>query len=512
MLFLAHKSPLKKLSVIFGLSLLALTNSGALPEPDLILKVYFAGAQKIAADPHSNQFTNEFCSTEALALRAQTANKLSAWLSEWLQMNAGTRVADGASKLRPLFDDLQRSEFLLEIRTETDGRTEAAMAIKLDPARARLWQANLQPFFPIANFESTGGWLIFDSYPPLLNLGNQLARKVSTPPAGWFELDVNWPALELWRPALRKLGLPETQFLVTASDENFRVNGKFFFPENLALNLEPWQIPTNTMHPPFDSFTAVRGFSSWWRSQPWAQPYQSNPAPNQLFVWALPSFPFQTFAAVPVPNAVSAVRHTYEWLAPLFGAANAKGNFLSAITPEITNNEIAFTGMPSIVPHLRALVEPAGQFLFWGTLPNTPRSKPLPSELFKRLETKNLVYYHWEITAQRMPQMLDLGQFGLMITAHKQLESNSVSFKWLQRISGSPGNTDTEITQSGPNELIFTRKGPGIFTAAELFTLANWLETTNFPGCDLRLPPPSPRLQRMRSKNGKTNFHAQTWC
>ncbi len=79
-----------------------------------------------------------------------------------------------------------------------------------------------------------------------------------------------------------------------------------------------------------------------------------------------------------------------------------------------------------------------------------------------------------------MPQLLNLSQFGLMVTSHKQLEAESAAFKWLQRTGATLGNTDTEITQSGPAELTFTRKAPGVFTAVELFALANWLEAAEF--------------------------------
>ena len=487
---------MKNLTAIVGLLLFTLAAQAALPQPDLLMQIYFAGAQKISAEHNSTAFTNEFCSTEALALRAQTAGKLSAWLSGWLQMNLDVSVADGAAKLRPLFDDLQSSEFFLETREAVNGKVETAIAIQLPPARAQIWQANLRPFFTAASFKSTGGWLIFDSNPSLMGLGNRLAQKISTPPPGWFDLDVNWPRLAQWYPEFKALGLPETQLTVTAPDNNFRINGKFFFPENLALNLEPWRVPTNTLHQPFDSFTAIRGFASWYQSQSWAQPYQLTPVPNQIFFWGLPSFPFQTYAAVPVPNAGNALSQAYARLAPVFATENARDYFMSPITPEMTNNEIDFTGMPFIAPHLVALTEAAGPFLFLETFPNTPRSKPLPPELFQRLAIKNLVFYHWEITAGRILQLLNVSQFGLMITSHKQLEADSASFKWLQRIGGGLGNTDTEITLSGPAEFAFARNAPGIFTAPELFTLANWLEAKNFPGCDIKMPPRSPRMRQ----------------
>src|ERR1019366_3836149 len=129
--FLAHKSPMKNLSAIFALSLLVAPARAALPQPDLIAQIHFAGAQKISADANASAFTNEFCSAEALALRAQTADKLAAWLPGWLQRNNGVAVPDGVARLRPLFDDLQRAEWFLEARTAANGKPEVALAIKL---------------------------------------------------------------------------------------------------------------------------------------------------------------------------------------------------------------------------------------------------------------------------------------------------------------------------------------------------------------------------------------------
>jgi hypothetical protein len=479
----------KNLSAILGLWLIALTMQAALPQPDLIAQIHFAGAQKISADAQANAFTNEFCSVEALALRAQTATKLAGWLAGWLQTNLTTTVADGPAKLRPLFDDLQTSEWFLEARATAGGRPEVAVAIKLEPARAQLWQANLKPFFPAAAFKSAGGWLIFDSDPALLKLGDRLAQQVSAPPAGWFDLDVNWPRLAQWYPELKELALPETQCTITAPDTDFRINGKFSFAQNLALNLEPWRVPTNTVQFPFNSFTAVRGFASWLQSQKWAQPYQILPPPNELFTWSLPWHPLETYAAVPVPDAKSALAQIYAKLAPAIAAANTRSDFMLPVGPEWTNGEVVFTGVPYLGLKLRALSEPAGQFLHLEMFPKAGHRTPLPPELFQRLATKNLVFYHWEMSSNRIPQLLHLSQLGLAITKHKQLAAESAAFKWLQKIGPGFGSTDTEITQTGPAEFTFARKTPGIFTGAELYTLANWLEATNFPGCDLKLPP-----------------------
>jgi len=288
---------------------------------------------------------------------------------------------------------------------------------------------------------------------------------------------------------LKTLGLPETQLAVTAPDDALHITGKCFFPENLSLNLEPWRMPTNTLHQPFVSFTAVRGFAGWFASQPWAQAYQISPVPNQLFVWALPQIPYQTFAALPVPDSSVALSQAYARLESVLAAQKTAGTFMTSFQLEETNNEVSLIGVPFIAPFLRAVREPAGQFLLAGAFPNTPRSKPLPADLFQRLAEKNLLLYHWEITAERLPQALNLSQLGLLLSSRQQLVGESASLKWILQIAPKLGNTVTEITQTGPAEMTFTRKAPGGLTAVELLALGNWLEAPNFPGCDLKLPP-----------------------
>jgi hypothetical protein len=483
--------PMKKFVSLLALLAAATGVRAMLPQPDLIAQIHFAGVQKISAAANATAFTNEFCSAEALALRAQTADKLSVWLAGWLQRKAGAIVPDGAVKLRPLFDDLQKSEWVLEARAAANGKPQVAIAIQLDAAHTQLWEANLKPFFPAAAFKQSDGWLIFVSDAGASALSD-VEKKMFQTDQAWLSLDVNWPRLAQWYPKLKELGLPETQLAVTAPDDNLRIDGKFLFPENLSLNLEPWQVPTNTVHQPFVSFTAVRGFAAWLKSQPWAQAYQISPTPNQLFVWALPQIPYQTFAAMPFVNSPAALTQAYARLQPVFAAPKTPGAFLTPFQLEETNNEISLVGVPFVAPFLRAIHEPAGQFLLAGAFPNTPRGRPLPEELFQNLAEKNLVLYHWEITAERLPQALNLSQLGFLMTSHSQLGGDSASLKWILAIAPKLGNTVTEITQTGPAEMTFTRKTPGVFTAAELLALGYWLEAPNFPGCDLKLPPRKP--------------------
>ena len=501
---------MKNVLMIFLLALAAVTASAALPQPDLVAQIHFAGSQKFAIAPNAAAFTNEFSSPEAVALRAQTADKLSRWLPVWLQANVGVPVAGGAARLRPLFDDLQRAEWWMEARAPVGGRADVALAIKLDAARAQLWQANLRPFFPAASFKSGGGWLIFDSGTGSPKVGDALAQKIATPATGWLSVDINWPRLTQWIPQLHALGLPETRLSLTAPDDKLKVTGTLLFPDTLSLNLDPWQVPTGSLHQPFVSFTAVRGISAWLKGQAWAQPYRIEPSPNQAFVWALPQIPFQTFVAVPFPDAANALMQTYSRLQPIFSpslASNPNGPVMG-FSLQLTNREIHLTGVPFIAPYLQAIKEPAGQFLFGGVFPNTTRGAALPADLFTQLSARNMVLYHWEITAERFGPKLDLlpqlAQLGLMLTAHKQLDGQSAAYRWLNRVGPKLGNSVTQITQTGPAEMTCTRKSAGLFTAAEMFALANWLEADDFPGCDLSLPKRPAKLKRMHPNPAAT--------
>jgi len=494
--------PMKKLMILFTLALAVAGVRAALPQPDLLAQIHFAGAQKILAAPNVGAFTNEFCSVEALALRAQTVKKLAPWLAGWLQQKAGA-TPGGAERLRPLLDDLVTAEWRLEARVGADGRPLVALAVKLEAGRATLWQENLKAVLPAAGLKASSGWLYVSYGAGAAVLADGLAGKIGRPDAAWLAADVNWPRLAQWYPRLKELGLPETRFTVTAPDDNFRINGSCLFPENVAVNLSAWQLPTNALHQPFISLTAVRGLSGWLAHQPWAQAYLPAPLPDQFFAWALPQMPFQTFYAVPVADSAGTLPQLAAKLQPLFNSSSGTGA-LSPINLALQGNEMTFSGAPFFAPFIRAIQEPAGQFLFGGYFPNTPRSKPLPPELFARLADTNLLFYHWEITAERlgpkMDQLTQLAQLGLMLTGHRQLGGESAAFQWLKRIAPTLGNTITEVKLAGPAEFSFSRKAPGMLTAVEFFALASWLEAPNFPGCDLKLPPRPARFKLTQPK------------
>lgn len=506
----------------FCLGFLLAVEVRAAPPTDLIARIHFVGAEQIAADPDSAAFTNLWLTPEAQALRHQTLDKLSAAPYAWLQQKISAGADNGTVQLRPLLDDLLAAEWFFEAREAAGSLPEFALAIRLQADRAQLWQDNLatvlEAWTKISTQKIPGGWQLKKHLPPdsvrcirvgdwvifsceqgQFTMGDDLVQQITAtkrplPLAKdyWFSLNADWPRLVKWLPALATLDLPETKLKVIGRDGNLRVDGKLVSPQSFGLTLDQWRVPTNAVHQPFISFTAARGIAPWLEKQSWAAPYELSPVPNQMFIWALAGVPFQTFAAVPVPNGDAALAQLHDKLASVL-QFNSQGGFLMPFNLILTNRELTIGGIPFAAPSVRAIREPAGDFLLAGLFPNTPRSKPLPPELFTRLATPNLVFYHWEITAERLKLLLQPAQLALLLTRHQQLEGNSAAAKWLDRIGPTLGNTVTEVTQTAPNELTFTRKAPAGLTAVELFALASWLEAKNFPGCDLRLPPPRVR-------------------
>ena len=507
---------MKKIFQIWAALVLAGTVQAA-PAPDLIARIHFVGAQKISADTNAVAFTNFFCSAEARALQAQTLDKLSRAPYLWLKEKIAAGAGDGAAQLRPLLEDLLKAEWFLDARSAADGSTEFALAIRLDSGRAALWQNNLaavleswtkSPPQKIAGgwqltkqhppnsvrFIRSGDWVVFSCEQADFALGNGVVGKISTTASKtyWLSLDADWTRVAKIFPALKLVDLPEAKLQVIGRDGNLRLDGKIISALPFALSLDKWRLPTNTIHQPIISFTAARGISSWLQKQSWAQPYLISPVPNQIFFWAMAGIPFQTYVAVPVPDANAALAQLHDKLASP-PATESQSQLFMPLTMAMTNREITWSGMPFAAPSVRAVHEASGDFLVGGLFPNSPRSKPLPPELSARIAAANLVYYHWEITSERLKLLLQPAQLSLMMTRHQQLAGESVAAKWLNYVGPTLGPATTDITQTAPNELTFTRRASGGLTAVELFALASWLEAANFPGCDLRLPPPRPK-------------------
>jgi hypothetical protein len=505
---------MKKMPLIFAALVFAAV-AGAQSQPDLIARIHFAGADRIAADPNHSAFTNEFCSAEAKALESQTLDKLSRAPGVWFKSKIAAGAGDGSAQLRPLLDDFLKSEWLLEMR-DAPGSPEYVLAIRLDDSRAQLWSKNLaavlQSWTGIGiSRETSGNWELKKHEPPdlirfvrvqdwvvvgigedQLPLTGQVFQNFSNlgllfKDEGWLSASLNWPRLAQILPSLKEFDFPKIQMKVAGRSGNLQLTGRFSLSQPLPP-LENWRLPSSVIRQPLVSFTAARGAGPWLVKQPWMRPFELQPQPDQLFIWALARIPFQTFAAEPVPDTKAALAQLDQRLST---DTSWQRLFVSPFTLTMTNDEISWRGIPFMTPNVRAVREPAGGFLVGGFSPNPPKTPP--PELFAALNQTNLVYYHWENTSERLKELPQLSQLMLLLTRHRQLDGQSVAGRWLGRIGPALGNSDTEVTQAAPDELAFQRTAPGGLTAIELLAFANWLEAPQFPAFDLRLPPPRVR-------------------
>lgn len=480
--------------------------AAALSPANTIVRIYFAGAAKISTDTNSAAFTNIFCCSQARVLQSQTLDKLSRAPGVWFKEKLSPGVGDGSGQLRPLLDDLLKSEWVFEIH-EAPSSPEYALAIQLDDSRAQLWQTNLRTLLEswtqIKAKDITGGWELKKDMPPnlfrIVREGKWLivgcgqdklplsdawangTEPTSTNETNWVSAKINWPRLAEIFSVFSNFDLPAMQLQIVGRGGELLPSGTFELSQPLPA-LNKWQIPVDLIRGSLTSFTAVRGFAPWLERQPWAQLLQISPEPDQAFVWSLGQNPLQLYLAVPVTNSVNA-------LAQLGQNLTADTNWEKYLIYDLpfvrTNNRIALEQVPFYVsPEVQALTDPSGDYLLADVFPNLRGPQP-PDALLQQMNRDNLVAYHWEMTPSRLKDLPHLTQLALMLTQHRQLDQVSTAGQWLNHIAPILGVSATEVTQTGPTELSFTRSAPAGLTAIELMALAEWLEAPNFPGCDL---------------------------
>ena len=483
---------------------------------------HFVGGKKIAAESDATKLREIWNLPATQVLEKQTVGKLARAPFDFLKGKTDSKK-DFAPLFEPLIRDLERSESVFRMCERTNGFPEFSLAVALDSAQAAVWQSNLGTVLSTWTRMKTtplqqggvAGWQLKKHHAPdlfrFIRAGNwavlscgendlpleketlaQIQRSGRPLPAltnEWLTAHADWPRLSKW---IQMAGgglapLPNTTLQISCRDENVRTKVIVEDSKPFAWHYTPWQIPTNIIHEPLVSFTAVRGIEPWLSRQRAIQSFVWRPMPNQLFVWAMARVPFQTFIAMPVSNPTNIAKQLQVKLASKFNVALKKHN-LGGIVWKTNENMMAWQGAPFISPFLQPLRAPSGDFLMAGLFPKSDRTNVISTDLMGQLNGHtNLFYYNWEITALRLPQLRQMCQLGLFFSGRRQLDGKSASAKWLDAIGPKLGNTVTELTRTSAREMTLIRKSPIGFDAAELVALANWLELTKFP-CQFRVP------------------------
>ena len=284
--------------------------------------------------------------------------------------------------------------------------------------------------------------------------------------------------------------------------ENVRLSGQLNFAKPLELDLEPWRVPTNLIHDPLRSFTALRGIRPWLSSlQAW-EDLQLGEPPNQLYWWGQGDAPLLTFCAAPLADARNRVAQAAERLSQGGNAWLTNHHVMGKFQRSTNEAVVRWLNMPLMEPYLRATAADGRELVLAGSGGTPFTNRPAPAGLFEQfLDRTNVVCYDWELTAQRVDACLYIAQFIRFIFHKAQVPPNSVSVAWLHALAPWLGNCGTVVTRTGPQQLSFLRKSSLGLTGAELQLLVDWLESPAFPrGLNTFVAPsPAPAAHRPRT-------------
>jgi hypothetical protein len=179
-------------------------------------------------------------------------------------------------------------------------------------------------------------------------------------------------------------------------------------------------------------------------------------------------------------DATNVMKEVAGWL-PEFVSnylTNPPGKFLW-----ISNRaEWVWSGLPMLIPHLRAQRSGGHEYLVGGLFPLPVQSNTAPAELFAQVTGRtNLVYYDWELTDQRLPHARQSFQLWDIINRRRMQSTNFATQRWIVETAPLLGNTITEITLSGPRELSLVRKSDLGLTGFEIALLGRWIDSPRFP-------------------------------
>jgi hypothetical protein len=493
---------------------------GSAPPPassgQLLARVHWLGKKRLSTEPTATNLMQIWNRPESARLESQTLNKLST--APWRLLLHQSETNPASALLRPILEDLVQAESYLEVRQQTNKPGALVLAVQVGQARCSLWKTNLGEVLksltgiPPVNsadglgwslkkhhppdflqFRSAGGWALFaggeERNPLLEDVTARIQRDRSPVAAGatnfWLETDCDLTrvARAFLRGWIPPEGFPLVSLSIIGDGEKVRTRGLLTFGQTLDLKLKPWVIPTNTVHDPLVSFVALQGVEKLWEKLGSSLNMGFKPVPDQTYVWAMAQIPFQTFVALEVIDPTNFIQS----IAPQVSAWGAKiGTNMGSLVVATNPWSMVWTGMPFATPYLRPVADAGRLYVLGGIFPNALGTNLVPAELLQTIVGRtNLVFYDWEITQYRLLQWRYLDDIFHIVwdPTHKpRLRSDMASLRWIGNIATNLGNSVTEISVAGTNTLSVVRNSSIGLTGIELETLANWLESAEFPG------------------------------
>ena len=501
-----------------------------LPPP--LIQLYFTGTTRLVTDTNAAPWVSMAELPASQALWRQTLEKLARAPHQLISRRTAA-TNDFALRFQELIADAVRAESFVEVTGDTNQLSEIEFVVRLPPDRAEFWRTNLLTIagnwvkghsqalpansvgwelktdagLGVFRFSRVGDWTMIGWGREQLPLQDEFRKRIVqtgrpklAPGDAWAEIvcDGSNLAAILSSPGRESAALVGLESLSAVNlalarrGSDLRLSGNLIFRDPFSWQLEPWQIPTNLIHDPIISFTAVQGTAPLLRKHQSALGLTLDPLPNQLFVWAGLIFPVQTMAAAPLKDPAAFIRSLAPQLMNRFNSQLYTRDAGSLVLGSNSSGADAILWKdipPFVTPYLTSADDPAGHFLLAGIHPNWPETSPAALvPLFQYVSSRtNVVYYDWEIAAELAWSRRNVVNIFRHIFELPCLGPDAASIVCLNSISNRLGNTVTEVSRANSNRLDIIRQGPVCLTGLELMALAHWLESSSFPlgGIDL---------------------------
>ena len=458
--------------------------------PPIVFRHQFVGAQAVGSLAKAPKAVELLSSTNAVAFRKLVSERF----AKWLAAGVGKSDAAAVDGLSDLVNELVSADAAFELR-QGAGSWEATLAIKTAatgrPGLEGKFKTVAASLGRTISLESAGDWLIAGVGSKGLVPLSETKSAIASSGRPW-KLDAGTlVSLEADLPKLSAFfGWPDSPvrsgaitLTISPQGENLKTTAQVAFPETIAVGQGVWNAPTNLLRDPLVNFTAIRSLGAF--LQPGSMfdsviGRQMNQ--SQTYLWTLSQVPFQYYFAMASASPKAemdrlGVAIPQAWN-PILKAYNS-GEF----GWNSNRTQLQMKGGALLAPFVLATNDATGGWITGGFFPFVPNRQPAPKELMDEFQNrKDLVYYDWEISQERVGFWRVMGQiapvFGRKVAGvdiREQRRLFSTTERFLDGIAPQLGNTVTEAKSAGPKEFSVTRKSHLGLSGFELVHLARWL-------------------------------------
>lgn len=480
-------------------------------KPETLLRWSFAGTKAIAENkdlkvfnairalPQSAAMRDAIATNLANAVASRygagaTSNgpakvKISGANSEAMPMQRGI-----AALIQPLVADLIQNESRFQMDTRGAEDADWFLAVKLPQDRVSVWSRHLAQFATFSrmtgaaeaktewiasrdnyklSFSQSKDWTILEGgFVDHNSKHSKAFRNALGKKRGKSVLDaeINSPLLARIWSAPNLAHYPKFTLKAEPRRDGFQSELLLDYPQDLGIKPEKWNVPSEMIFDPLIGFTAIQGIQKKLESLEKFKVLGAQQTPNQLFLWSQGISPFSVMAAADVKNPAQVVTNA----ARAFAHAKLPSGNLELAT---NRTALLWLGLPIAVPFLEPAPAPYSSFLNAGLFPvRLHEPKPAPKELFAQLNQKNLVFYDWEITSERIQQWIPIWQFHYLVRGEYAPDNSAPSAKFLQTLRTNVANTITVGTLENPKRIKFTRQSQLGASALEFVLLSHYLD------------------------------------